>query len=159
MKKYSKWLILGVMVVILLGQGMAVAEELPDVNLVLHFETADGGILKGLIAHYLRNDYSMKIRDDAEYIVIILNLNKSIYQGLFTGSTNYMFISGVILERLTVIRSSGAIFERDRIIGGFANGSKWGMDTNKRALTKDAADAIAVIISGAFFGAGGNKDG
>ena len=61
MKKYSKWLILGVMVVILLGQGMAVAEELPDVNLVLHFETADGGILKGLIAHYLRNDYSMKI--------------------------------------------------------------------------------------------------
>lgn len=152
MKKYSKWLILVAMALILLGQGVAVAEEPPAVNLVLQLNTTDGGIVKGLIAHYLENDYLIKIRDDAKYTVVIINLKESIYQGMFTGSTGYMFVSGVILERITVVHSSGATFEQYSVIGGFADAGKWAMDKHKRVITKKAADIIAVIISAVLVG-------
>lgn len=123
----------------------AYGEENPTVNLVLQFDTADGGILKGLIAHYLKEDHSIRIRDGAKYTVIILDHKKSVYFGLLDGSHDLMFVSGIILSEATT-PSGWSTRKRNNVLGGFANMSRWNPDKNKRNLARTAATAIATLI-------------
>lgn len=111
------------------------AEEKPPVNLVLQFETADGGILKGLIGYYLISDCSIKVRDNAEYIIILSTLKKTIWGGLLDGNCDYMFISIIVLDQG---RATG---------DGFTSAHRWEADKDKANLARETAGIIALIIS------------
>lgn len=115
------------------------AESKSNIKLVLQLDSSDGGILKGLVVHYLSSNHSIEVREAAKYTVILLGFKKSIYQGLISGAQSFIFTSILVLEQKT---------DQIHVLSSFANVYGWGSDINKKKAGEEVADAIATIISG-----------
>jgi len=70
MEKYSKWLILVVMA-LLLSSNTVMAFERPSISVVMHFETEDTSQVKGLIEHFLKQS-GMSIETNSMYTLNVI---------------------------------------------------------------------------------------